>query len=452
MAGVDSYTKLLLHFSKPDASYCSTVTSVNGANVSTSIKKLGSGSLNLTNGKYVTISNASQYIFGTSDFTIEFYGYFASVDANDGIISYESTTVNAWNISFDTDKNLVFRNDSNIIVSTADYSLNIWHHIAVVHSSGVTKLYIDGIEKDSANDTANYNKSNPSGIILGCYYTDVTGKNYLSGYVDEVRISNGIARWANNFILSDQPYLSDIYTVLLLHCDGENGSTSIPDASGGDESGNNHPVTYVGTAQTDTTQSKFGGSSLLLDGDSDYLTLSDSADWSLGTADFTIDLWGYIPTSMPTIAWFICQGYNYWAGGNGVGWGIMYYPAEAYLSFQRYNGSTATAFTFDVTLSVDTWNHIAAVRQGNTLTMYLNGISLGTADVTGVNYDKMNTDGLRLGSCLGGTGGVVNFLYKGYLEEVRISKGIARWTSNFTPPTSAYFKTTTNIPFKACLI
>lgn len=209
----------------------------------------------------------------------------------------------------------------------------------------------------------------------------------------------------------------DSNTVLLLHCDGTDASTTFTDSSAAP-----HTVTANGNAQVDTAQSKFGGASLLLDGTGDYLSSTNSADWNLGTAgagDFTIDFWVRFNT-VTAQAGFVC------AGDNSVnGWETYY--ASGQLSIRN---STGTGRGVSWTPTTNTWYHIAWVRAGGTLTGYANGASLGT-----VSDDDFNNDSQQL--TIGQEGDGTQFL-DGWMDEIRIVKGKAMWTANFTPPTIPY--------------
>ena len=211
---------------------------------------------------------------------------------------------------------------------------------------------------------------------------------------------------------------NDSYVKLLLHCDGADTSTTFTDASPSAR-GN---ATVGGNAQVDTAQSVFGGASALFDGSGDYLQYANSTDWNLGAAgsgDFTLDFR------------FRHNGaINYCAlisPGNlaGTGWTLYLTPTG---TLRLYESSDKTV---SWSPSANTWYHVAVVRSGSTITAYIDGTSIGnfSGDV------DMNNDSqaLRIGMDN-------NSFYplNGWMDEIRISKGIARWTANFTPPTAEY--------------
>jgi hypothetical protein len=219
----------------------------------------------------------------------------------------------------------------------------------------------------------------------------------------------------------------------LLHFDGTNGSTVITD-----NSKNNLAFTVNGDSKISTAQSKFGGASLLLDGTGDYISSPSTSDLAFGTGDFTVEFWiyssdvssatqrGFLQTSDTagglktsyTTGIIINQGSN--NAGAGLSGGLT-----ANVAGTNIGSSTAV-------ITTNTWYHIALVRNSGTSTLYVNGISVGSGTTTG------NCSGTYLA-----IGGYYNtsYLYQGYIDELRITKGYARYTSNFTPSTTAFSNT-----------
>ena len=207
----------------------------------------------------------------------------------------------------------------------------------------------------------------------------------------------------------------DSYTKLLLHCDGTDGSTSFPDATG------KHTITAKDNAQVDTAQKKFGTASALLDGTADYLEIPDSPDWDLGTGDFTIDCWvRFADTATGTICARVSGNYFYWSREGSSGW-----------RFRDFGGSIDFSRTF--ANSINTWYHMAIVRSGNDFKMYVDGTQIGTTYTSSATMIDRTAE-LDIGHMTENAGYALN----GHIDEFRYSKGIARWTSNFTPPSSAY--------------
>ena len=225
--------------------------------------------------------------------------------------------------------------------------------------------------------------------------------------------------------------VGDVYfpqTSLLLPFDGSDAATSTSDLSN-----RNATVTFAGTAQLSTGQSKFGGSSLLLDGNSDYLTISDSY-WAsaINSGDFTIECWVRY-TSLSGNQELVGNRGNS-GGDSSNGWAlrkktssnniILYWYEGGEFNYLNHTQGSQTA------LSADTWYHVAVTRSGNTWKLFLNGTAEDTVTDSGTIVTS-NENRLFIGH--------FDSLYtSGYIDDLRITVGQARYTSNFTAPTSAH--------------
>lgn len=204
---------------------------------------------------------------------------------------------------------------------------------------------------------------------------------------------------------------------LLLHMDGSNGSTTFTDSSGTPKT-----ITVGGGAAISTAQSKFGGASLYLNGSTDSLSFADVA---LGTGDFTVEMFFKTASSVQ-----YAQLIGNESGGGSSGYTVLINNNSStggQIAVYRQGNLVLTSSSGD--WSDDAWHHIALVRSGTTVTLWLDGTSYGTA-----------TDG---NSYSGGTyyiGRNNEFAPRnliGYIDEVRITKS-ARYTSAFTPTTTAF--------------
>ena len=193
-------------------------------------------------------------------------------------------------------------------------------------------------------------------------------------------------------------------------------------------------ITSNGGVSIDTSQSKFGGASGLFDGSDDYLSIPDSADWYFGTGDFTIDCWvrfNTVPTSGVSL-------YQQWQDSNNR-FQLRIYDASGVATLEiRYNigGVSWTedysgALGWPAAFLKNTWYHVAFVHSGNSWYVAVNGNFAST---------RTHTDSVTdlSGSVYIGYDTANNVYLDGWIDEYRVSKGIARWTSNFTPPTAPY--------------
>lgn len=383
------------------SSNSTSVTVVGNAQIDTAVKKFGTGSIQF-DGDGDELTYTAPALSG--DFTFEAFVYpesqvesfpqvFAPVsDATVGnrvILSYDTSTY--------VDK-FSCRVGSNHIVASSTSSTGQFYHIAVVRSGSTIKMYIDGVSQGS--QTFSTSVSSRTAYIGG--NSGIGSETYFKGYIDDFRLTNGVARYTNNFT---PPRIEH------------------PDFGATREA---VPVTANGTAQISTAQSKFGGSSGLFDGDSDYLSI-DGTSYSIDlSGDFTIE--------------FFVRHAN--ATGNQKYLDLRESGAGALTNYILIDTSTNFRLFIDGSdllsggaggPSADTWYHIAVVRNGTSIKYFLDGTeeldytqstpkdyTLDYSWLIGINGDLRNRDYLN-----------------GYLDELRFSS-TARYTSNFTAPTSAF--------------
>ncbi len=205
----------------------------------------------------------------------------------------------------------------------------------------------------------------------------------------------------------------DSFTSLLLHFNGADGSTDFPDSSTYGQ-----VISRVGTtAKISTAQSRFGGSSLFLNG-AGCLQVADAANLRMGTGDFTVDFWArYTDIRDQTL---IEKGYS---GGGSFFLGIR----GSTLSLYTAGGGWAEGLAGP---SMSQWQHYAMVRSGSTLRVYVDGVQkYSRTDTTNFNATGL----MYIGAFSGGS-----WPFYGNIDELRVSKGIARWITDFAPPSAPY--------------
>jgi len=223
----------------------------------------------------------------------------------------------------------------------------------------------------------------------------------------------------------------DAYAKLLLHCEGTDGGTTFTDHG---ETG--HTPSAEGDAQTDIDQKKYGDSSGLFDGTGDYLSVADHDDWAFGAAVFTIDFWVRFD-ALPTAGNAVMFADQRADTNNRWSFYIQNTDGTYYIKF---NQNAASVMTIDITYTwttpvVDTWYHIALIRgwgdETNDYMVTVDGTALGTAST-----DDTNNANFAAALTIAGISGY--YYLDGWIDEFRVSKGIARWTEAFTPPVRAY--------------
>jgi hypothetical protein len=204
---------------------------------------------------------------------------------------------------------------------------------------------------------------------------------------------------------------------LLLHGNGTNGSTTITDNSPSPKT-----VTAVGNAQISTAQSKFGGSSILFDGVNDRLDIASNTAFGFGTGDFTLECW--VRTTVKNTVIFDNR-----PAGNATSPGTFFIAATTgRLGYYDVSVGALTGTTTDC--ATGQWVHVAFTRASGTFRMFANGALEYSGTLSG---DFGSSRPFRVGE-----DSTDSADYNGYIDDLRITKGVARYTSNFTPPAAPF--------------
>jgi len=215
----------------------------------------------------------------------------------------------------------------------------------------------------------------------------------------------------------------DVFCVSMLHFNGADTSTVFTDEIG-------KVWTPNGDAQLTTTDPKFGSACGIFDGTGDYIDTPDHDDFYFGTGNFTIDFW---INSHLSEGRMICGQRNSAGQVNSdLSWQIQRYLNA--ISFYYWTGTTGALITGTTNIFNDNWHHVAIVRNGMSLKLYIDGTSeASTTLAAGFSFSDSSKK-----LAIGRVGEYAGLYYAGKLDEFRISKGIARWTENFAVPIVEY--------------
>jgi hypothetical protein len=217
------------------------------------------------------------------------------------------------------------------------------------------------------------------------------------------------------------PHWSSV--VLLCGFDGADGSTSFDD-----ESLSNRTLTANGNAQVDTAESKFGGSSLLLDGTGDWVSAASSTDLSVANSD-DITIEAFIMISATGRLHTITNKRD----GSGAEEHSFQINTSNLLIFSAFSaGSAVVSLTGTTALTTGVWYHAAVTRQGTTWRLFLDG-NLEDSD-TQSGTPSSNAATFNIGR----DGFNTSRDFQGWIDEFRFTKGVARYTGNFTPPSEEF--------------
>jgi len=420
-----------------------TITANGNAQISTTQSKFGGASMYFDgSGDYLASSVSDTLSLGTSDFTIECWAWRSSTAPTHSTLLQMSNSGDIYSALF----GFAASGNFYVYLSSAGSSWDIasgqvlgsidneiWVHYALTREGSTFRTFKNGVQQSTWTSSASiYQAGNLVRIGSG---QSNAGNNY-GGYIDDLRITKGVARYTSNFAVPTagfstltpvEPYFHN--NALLLHGDGTNGSTTFKD-----DSINNHTITAYGNAQISTTQSKFGGSSIYLDGYGDYLGLPSSSDWATGTNDFTLECWYYPVSKVQNYPRIFQVGSAIWNTNDN--WTLLdrHNSANTKFAWACFNLSGSTlVLTSSTTVSNNTWYHLALVRDGSTFRLFVNG----TQEDTYTNAGAVTVSSAT-GAWVGSAAGAGDSTGNGYIDDLRFTKGVARYTANFTPPTSAF--------------
>lgn len=447
------------------------------------------------NNDYITLASSSDWAFGKDDLTIEFFLYRAgdttTGTANSAIlldlrIAEPSAQIElhlTGSAHASPQRVVLYVNGSDRLVSASQVTAG-FTHVALVRSSGSTKLYLNGTAEGGTYTDAN-DYASAAMTICGRFAALSADYRSLNGYIDDLRITKGIARYSANFSVptaafpNTPPQLSGTVkdssgsfasrpviaiprnrasiayatisdsisgaftlpaydasshtvialpiegdphwgcTVFSMHMDGANGSTTFTDEKG-------HSVTPTASTLTTATQ-KFGTASLSYDGVSaGNLVASSSADFAL-SGDFTIEGWFKPAADCPT-CYALSSNTSFAANAwileptHGTNPGKWCFFMHGIAETGRPLVSTSNSLT-------DAWTHVAITKSGAIYRMFINGI----CEAMYINAAAMSANSTDAIYVNGGAG-----RYKGYIDDLRITKGVARYLHDFTPPSSAF--------------
>jgi len=369
----------------------------------------GSGYFDGT-GDYLTLAANNAFAF-SGDFCIEFWAYKTSNTPGNYDVVFgtgdSGTGVNGYFVELSSTRGFLLAANNAVVLS---YAMNpntaAWNHYAVTRSGSTLRLFVGGVVVASAT----YSTSLPSTVAVRVGGTD----NTFFGYLSDVRVVKGSAVYTTTYTLPTAPLTAITNTSLL---------TSFTNAAIIDNAMMNNLET-VGNAQLSTSVKKYGSASIYFDGSGDWLFAPKTADMVIpASSTFTMECWAYLTGAQNTFRMLVSE-----ANGN----------SSRYLSINsagieaQFGGSSGTAVASNYIFTLNIWYHIALVRNGTTVSIYINGQSQSVSNPTQTNaFFDVGT-----GMYIGRWGGSPSYEWPGYIDDLRITKGVARYTTSFTPPTS----------------
>ena len=405
------------------------LTPTNTRNTATEYAFYG-GSRNFNNSQtdYITINgtgNGAAFAFGTGDFTLECWAKFDSLgeDSSSAILTTASSSqeVGSWIWGF-TGANAPtncfgFCHEVHSSFSweagKIDGYFHSWHHYAVCRKNGVIKMFIDGVLWRAFSNTYDYShQGNPQ---IGQRWTN-TNDYSLDGELQDLRVYKGVAKYFDN--------TSTTVGEVEFLC-----GTSKPYFT---------PEVPKGTPYPGTLKKIEGGAVHFPRGNSaDILSIPDSADFDLGSGDFTIECFFYVDKDSQTLGMLAAKADNAFNASTSSFF-FRVQPQNAVQFYMYYGSSIATLQSTQHNIQEYSWNHAAVTRKSGVVYLYLNGHLEAYADLSS---NAMNTSSAEIR--IGGAGASSSYPnpFKGYISNLRIVKGTAIYTSEFpafSGPTASF--------------
>jgi hypothetical protein len=298
---------------------------------------------------------------------------------------------------------------ADVLTGAGAAPIGAWSHCAICRdTSNRSRIWVNGVSvASSTSDTYSYNTA---ATYIGS--NSASSSSFVQGYLSDMRILKGQALYdptsSANIDVPAAPLSAVTNTSFLLNFQNaailDNAMMAVPET--------------VGNAQIDTTTKKFGTGSLEFDGTGDYLTIRSSDTLVMGTGDFTVEFWIYLVARTT-------YGYVF---ASGPGTNDLFVSFDTNGNFLRLTNQ-ATVFAVTGTIALTTWTHIAVVRSGSSSKIYVDGTG-GTAVTCTTNFTATAPS---VGASNTGTNPM-----NGFIDDLRITKGVARYTANFTAPTAAF--------------
>lgn len=393
----------------------------------------------------LTVPAGTDFAYGTGDFTVEGWLYATSTMPAFGAALWSQVTSgnSYFLVAAGEDANPVvnnfirFQSSSGNINSSIGFSLNSWNHFAVVRISGSIRVYLNGVGGTATSNTINF--SNTTFVPNIGRYTG--GTSWFPGYISNLRVVKGVGVYTGNFTPPTAPLTATqnagvniaaitagqtVFLGLQSNRLVDNSSTPKTISTTGSPVIPSSPFRTSGPGQFPATQ---WGASMSFNGTTQRLSLADDNAWDFGNGNFTVEGWYYATTTasygcivgqISSTAQAITSSFGLYAYNSGV----------PNFIFSLQGVGVYTTLASSVAVTTNTWNHLAAVRNGATITLYLNGVSVGTSSVSTTAFVQSAAS-----LTLGRSGDFNGDYFTGQLSNVRIVKGTAVYTANFTPST-----------------
>ena len=384
-------------------------------------------------GDYLTYPAGPTFNFRTFDFTIEAWVYLPANQTASASIVANNSNPNGWYFYFDASNYLKFANfATNVITSGYPVRVGEWTHVALRRAGTSMVMYVNGLQSASVTNSTTYGDA-----AAVTYVGTNTTAAIFNGFISGLRVVKGQSLFSGNFTVpTSPPGLTQSASTNVAAITTANTVSNVSmlmnftQAAIYDVTGRN-VIQTIAPAQVSNVTYKYGTGSLYFPTKTAAFQIYNHPHLTQMVADFTIECWVYPMDTALTSTWGVIDGRQ--AGGTAAAYqlGLNNYSASAPIGWQMfyYNGTVYQSTTTRIQGNV--WTHCAWVRSGTTLTFYADGVPNGTATVSGAQIGA-TTAPIYIGTK---DNGIAGYGSTGYIDDLRITNGIARYTSGFTVPT-----------------
>ena len=372
-------------------------------------------------GDYLDLTGSANLAFGTGDWTIELWIYFNSVSGDQIIYdSRPASTNGAYPTIYRSTTTIRYYTDTTERIQSSTITTNTWYHVVVSRVSGSTRMFVNGIVQATVYSDSTTYLNGASRPRIGD--SGVTAGAGFNGYISNLRVLKGTGYTTVTVPTSALTTVAN--TQLLTLQDGrfkDNSTNSFTITRSGDTA----IKSFGPFTETDTVTG-----SGYFDGTGDYLSFADNDAWDFGNGNFTVEGWFYA-TAAPTNGGIVSQ-ISATGAATTSSFGLYYSSGSPYFICSLQGVGTYSTITSSTAATINSWHHTAAVRNGTTITLYLNGLSVGTLSVSTTAFVQSAAS-----LAIGRSGDFNGDYFTGYLTDIRVVKGSALYTANFTPATSS---------------
>jgi len=373
---------------------------------------------------YLRIPSTSALIFPASgSFTVESWVYLKATGVDQSIISSGiGNGLVDWYLAVNSTNRVQFVAPSTSgptgysATGTTTLVANTWYHIAATRVGGTVKLFLNGTQ-ETITQFQSGNSANQFGIAgqayIGTYFNT---SSWFTGYISNLRVVNGTALYTASFTPSTVPLTAVTNTALLLGF--TNGAIY--------DNAELNNLETVSTAQISTSIFKYGTGSVKFNGTTDYLITPAKTALYFAAGDFTIEGWIYKSANGSADY----DGF-YQLGSNASVLDGCSFEISSTRGYVFFVPGIGIMLQYNVSPNDSTWHHVAVSRTGNNTRLFVDGTQ--QAIYTSAYTIPSTATVATIGTSVVGT-----YPFNGYIDDFRLTKGVGRYTANFTPPTAAF--------------